>query len=65
MSEALFEVTVERDRHGTPTGMYIYEVYDSASGGPIEGGSCHCPRKAETMGAMVRNRIGREMYGEE
>ncbi len=65
MSEALFEVQVERDKSGVPTGNYIYEVYDAVSGGPIEGGACHCPKLAAKAGAAMRARVGREMYGEE
>ena len=59
----LFEVVPERDKEGVATGNYLYEVYDEKTGGPIEGGACHCPRAAEKMGELTRARIGREMYG--
>lgn len=48
-----FDVHPERDRHSVPTGRFVWEVYDAATGGPIKSGVEFSKEHAHAAGKSV------------
>ena len=57
-----FDVIPERDRYGVPTGRYVWEVYDAASGGPITSGTSWSKARATSAGRVARDLAEVEHY---
>lgn len=49
-----FDVQPERDRHGDPTGRYVWEVFDAETNGPITAGIESTMSKALQTGRAQR-----------
>jgi len=52
-----YYICQERDQHGIGTGRWIWEVYDPASGGPIETGVAIDRQRADVAGRAVRELV--------
>lgn len=59
-----FDVVPRRDKSGVFIGGYLWEVYDAASQGPIDGGFAQSKKHAHIQGCIMRDHYARVLYGQ-